>query len=105
MLPLADGSDMMGSLRTPAAFQGIVGFRASAGAIPAATDADPQGLGLTSIGAMARNISDVSALFTTLCDVPAAHRQIPQGPSGHLKGLRIGWMGNADGHWPTAKGV
>ena len=44
MLPLADGSDMMGSLRTPAAFQGIVGFRPSAGAISAATDADPQGL-------------------------------------------------------------
>ena len=105
MLPLADGSDMMGSLRTPAAFQGIVGFRPSAGAISAATDADPQGLGLTSIGAMARNVRDVSALFTTLRDDPAARRQSPHGPSGHLKGLRIGWLGDADGHWPTAKGV
>ena len=105
MLPLADGSDMMGSLRTPAAFQGIVGFRPSAGAISAATDADPQGLGLTSIGAMARNVRDVSALFTTLRDEPAARRQSPHGPSGHLKGLRIGWLGDAGGHWPTAKGV
>ena len=105
MLPLADGSDMMGSLRTPAAFQGIVGFRPSAGAISAATDADPQGLGLTSIGAMARDVRDVSALFTTLRDDPAARRQSPHGPSGHLKGLRIGWLGDADGHWPTAKGV
>lgn len=105
MLPLADGSDMMGSLRTPAAFQGIVGFRASAGAIPAATDSDPQGLGLTSIGAMARNVSDVSALFTTLRDDPAARRQSPHGPSGDLKELRIGWLGDADGHWPMAKGV
>ena len=105
MLPLADGSDMMGSLRTPAAFQGIVGFRPSAGAISAATDADPQGLGLTSIGAMARNVRDVSALFTTLRDDPAALRQSPHGPSGHLKGLRIGWLGDAGGHWPTAKGV
>lgn len=105
MLPLADGSDMMGSLRTPAAFQGIVGFRASAGAIPAATDADPQGLELTSIGAMARNVSDVSALFTTLCTTSAAHRKSPQGPSGYLKGLRIGWLGDADGHWPMANGL
>jgi len=105
MLPLADGSDMIGSLRTPAAFQGIVGFRPSAGAISAATDADPQGLGLTSIGAMARNVRDVSALFTTLRDDPAALRQSPHGPSGHLKGLRIGWLGDAGGHWPTAKGV
>ena len=105
MLPLADGSDMMGSLRTPAAFQGIVGFRASAGAISAATDAVPPGLGLTSIGAMARNVRDVSALFTTLRDDPAAHRQSPRRPSGHLQGLRIGWLGDADGHWPMAKGV
>jgi len=105
MLPLADGSDMMGSLRTPAAFQGIVGFRASAGAIPAATDADPQGLGLTSIGAMARNVSDVSALLTTLCNDPGAHRHSPHGHSGQLKGLRIGWLGDADGHWPMANGV
>ena len=77
MLQLADGSDMMGSLRTPAAFQGIVGFRASAGAIPAATDADPQALGLTSIGAMARNVRDVSAFFTTLREDPAARQQSP----------------------------
>ena len=105
MLPLADGSDMMGSLRTPAAFQGIVGFRASAGAIPAATDADPQGLGLTSIGAMARNVSDVSALLTTLCNDPGAHRHSPHGHSGQLKGLRIGWLGDADGNWPMAHGL
>ena len=31
MLPSADGSDMMGSLRNPAAFNGIVGFRPSQG--------------------------------------------------------------------------
>jgi amidase len=105
MLPLADGSDMMGSLRTPAAFQGIVGFRASAGAIPAATDADPQGLGLTSIGAMARNVSDVRALFTTLCNIPAAHRKSTHQHSGQLKGLRIGWLGDADGHWPMDNGL
>ena len=105
MLPLADGSDMMGSLRTPAAFQGIVGFRPSAGAISAATDADPQGLGLTSIGAMARNVSDVSALLTTLCSDPAAHRHSTHGHSGQLKGLRIGWLGDADGQWPMANGV
>ena len=105
MLPLADGSDMMGSLRTPAAFQGIVGFRASAGAIPAATDADPLGLGLTSLGAMGRNVSDVSALLTTLSDNSAVHRQSPHETSGQLKGLRIGWLGDADGHWPMANGM
>ena len=105
MLPLADGSDMMGSLRTPAAFQGIVGFRASADAIPAATDAKLLGLGLTSLGAMGRNVSDVSALLTTLSDNSAVHRQSPHETSGQLKGLRIGWLGDADGHWPMANGM
>lgn len=105
MLPLADGSDMMGSLRTPAAFQGIVGFRPSAGAISAATDADPQGLGLTSIGAMARNVRDVSAFFTTLREDPAARQQSPHEHARHLKGLRIAWLGDADGYWPMANGV
>ncbi|NHW78360.1 amidase family protein, partial [Escherichia coli] len=27
MLPIADGSDMMGSLRNPAAFNNVIGFR------------------------------------------------------------------------------
>ena len=35
LLPLADGSDMMGSLRTPAGFNNIFGFRTSFGCVPA----------------------------------------------------------------------
>lgn len=105
MLPLADGSDMMGSLRTPAAFQGIVGYRASIGAIPAARDADPQGLGLTSIGAMARNVRDVSALFTTLSNDRGAEAQNPPPDTERLDGLNIGWLGDADSRWPMADGL
>ena len=34
MLPVADGSDMMGSLRTPAAFNHVYGLRTSVGCVP-----------------------------------------------------------------------
>jgi len=34
MLPVADGSDMMGSLRNPGAFNNVIGFRPSQGRVP-----------------------------------------------------------------------
>lgn len=34
MLPVADGSDMMGSLRNPAAYQNIYGLRPTFGRVP-----------------------------------------------------------------------
>lgn len=63
MLPLCTGSDMGGSLRTPAAYNGIVGFRPSPGLVPATTRA----LGWQSIGVlgpMARNVADLSLLLS-----------------------------------------
>ena len=38
MLPVADGSDMMGSLRNPAAFNNVFGFRPSQGRVPRARE-------------------------------------------------------------------
>lgn len=63
MLPLATGSDMGGSLRTPAAYNGIVGFRPSPGLVPGAARA----LGWLSIGVlgpMARNVRDLALLLS-----------------------------------------
>ncbi|MFN7634586.1 MAG: amidase family protein, partial [Acetobacteraceae bacterium] len=53
MVPLASGSDMGGSLRNPAAFNGVVGFRPSPGGVPN----EARGLGgshLGTLGPMAR---------------------------------------------------
>ena len=62
MLPLADGSDLGGSLRNPAAFCNVVGFRPSIGRIP-----EP-GAGfearLATAGPMGRSVRDVAALFS-----------------------------------------
>jgi Asp-tRNA(Asn)/Glu-tRNA(Gln) amidotransferase A subunit family amidase len=61
MVPLASGSDMGGSLRNPAAFNGVVGFRPSPGVVPN----EARGLGwshLGTLGPMARSVADL-ALF------------------------------------------
>ena len=62
MLPIADGSDTGGSLRNPAAFCNVVGFRPSPGRIP---HGDPWN-DLSTPGPMARTVDDVALLFSAL---------------------------------------
>jgi len=63
MLPIADGSDMGGSLRNPAAFCNVVGFRPSIGRIPSLNDMGWLSR-LSTSGPMARTVADVSLLFS-----------------------------------------
>ncbi|MGH6943185.1 MAG: amidase [Geminicoccaceae bacterium] len=65
MVPLATGSDMGGSLRNPAAYCGVVGFRPSPGAVPS----EVRLLGwypLSVNGAMARNLPDLALLHAVM---------------------------------------
>jgi Asp-tRNA(Asn)/Glu-tRNA(Gln) amidotransferase A subunit family amidase len=62
MMPLATGSDYGGSLRTPSAFCGVVGFRPSVGVVPApdrAAGLIPWGV----LGPMGRTVADAYLLF------------------------------------------
>ena len=62
MLPLCTGSDTGGSLRTPAAFCGVVGFRVSPGTVPT----ERRQLGWTNIsvqGPMGRDVADTALLL------------------------------------------
>lgn len=62
---LADGSDLGGSLRTPAAFCGVVGFRPSPGRVPHGPAASPfQTLSVE--GPMARNVRDVALMLDAM---------------------------------------
>ncbi|MBC8195387.1 MAG: amidase [Acidimicrobiia bacterium] len=61
-LSIADGSDLGGSLRNPASFCGIVGFRPSAGRVPGNTGADPR-ITMPTNGPMGRTVADVGLLF------------------------------------------
>ncbi|MCB9431113.1 MAG: amidase [Ardenticatenaceae bacterium] len=65
MIPIADGSDMGGSLRNPANYCNIVGMRVSPGRVPDY----PKLLGwgtLGVVGPMARTVSDVALLLTAI---------------------------------------
>ena len=71
MLPLADGSDTGGSLRNPAAFCNVVGFRPSPGRVPMASNPWSD---LSTAGPMARNVDDLALLFSALA---GPHPYIP----------------------------
>ncbi|MBX3011103.1 MAG: hypothetical protein KF832_06325 [Caldilineaceae bacterium] len=65
LIPIADGSDTGGSLRNPANFCNVVGFRPSPGRVPAW----PKALGWFPIsvqGPMARTVQDVALMLTAL---------------------------------------
>ncbi|WP_459616330.1 amidase [Bordetella sp. 2513F-2] len=65
MLPLADGTDMGGSLRNPASFCNVVGLRPSPGRVPqwpSATPFSPLGVA----GPMARTVADAALLLAAL---------------------------------------
>lgn len=71
MLPLASGSDMGGSLRNPAAFCGVVGFRPSPGVVPN----ERRGLGwshLSTLGPMARSVADLALFLSAMAGDDAA---------------------------------
>ena len=62
LIPVADGSDTGGSLRNPAAFCNVIGFRPSPGRVPGG---DPWS-DLSTAGPMARSVDDVALLFSVL---------------------------------------
>ncbi|MCZ6888287.1 MAG: amidase family protein [Gammaproteobacteria bacterium] len=64
-IPIADGSDTGGSLRNPAAFCNVVGFRPSPGRVPSWPSANPWS-DLSTQGPMARCVDDVALLFSVL---------------------------------------
>ncbi|GAB3199528.1 amidase [Nocardioides hungaricus] len=96
MVPLADGSDMGGSLRNPASFCGVVGLRPSLGRVPEWPQANQWET--TSVGGpMARNVGDVALLLSVLAG-PDPRAPLALGDpgssfappvSGTLSGLRV----------------
>jgi len=98
MLPVADGSDMMGSLRNPGAYNNVIGFRPSA-SLPAGARASA--MPLSTSGPMGRNTADTIALLKTMVAEPPAGEFAPL----QLGGLRIGWLGDLDGYLAMEAGI
>jgi amidase len=109
MGPIAQGSDTGGSLRTPAAFCGVVGFRTSPGLVPYY----PKLLGWDLIGVtgpMARTVADTALMLSVVAgpddrspisyDVDtAAFPRAVKSPS--IKGWRIAWTPDLNGLIPV----
>ncbi|HEY0952002.1 amidase [Nocardioides sp.] len=96
MVPLADGSDMGGSLRNPASFCGVVGLRPSLGRVPEWPLYNQWET--TSVGGpMARNVGDLALLLSVLAGPDPRAPQALGDPgstfapplSGTLAGLRV----------------
>jgi amidase len=110
MMPIADGSDMMGSLRNPAGWANIYGYRPSWGLVPSEPEGDAFLHQLSTAGPMGRSPADVAMTLT----VQAGHD--PRQPHGRdlpdiehlnadLKDKRIGWLGDWGGALPTDAGI
>ena len=65
MLPLANGSDLGGSLRNPGNFNNVVGFRPTVGLVPIAPSALPF-VGFAVKGPMARSVDDTAYLLSVM---------------------------------------
>lgn len=114
MLPIADGSDGMGSLRNPAGWNHVFGMRPSQGRVPQAGMSDVWIDLLSNEGPMGRSIRDVGRLLATQSGFDPRSplsMQMPLGwkdetvDPGFLKGLRIGWLADLGGHLAMEAGV
>jgi amidase len=96
MVPIADGSDMGGSLRNPASFCNVVGFRPSTGRVPT-WPSDNAWFSFGVQGPMARTVQDVSLMLAAIAGpdqrVPLSITESSEQFSGSLeidlKGKRV----------------
>lgn len=102
MVPIADGSDTGGSLRNPAAWNNVVGFRPSPGRVP---HEDGTWSPLSTSGPLARTVADLALFFSaiagplasdplTIDEDPARFRQ-PLERS--FNGVRVAWFKDLGG--------
>jgi amidase len=113
LLPFADGGDMGGSLRNPAAFNNVLGFRPSQGRIPQWPREEAFLKQLVTDGPMARSADDLALLLSVQSGydvraplsldgtVPDWHGQLQR----DFRGARIGWLGDLGGRLPFEAGV
>ena len=104
MVPVADGSDTGGSLRNPASFCNVAGFRPTVGRVP-----DPKAAfawsTLTTQGCLGRSIADLAFVLSAIAgpdprsplsiSEPGALLARPLGRS--FKGVRVAWFKNLGG--------
>jgi amidase len=112
MVPVADGSDYGGSLRNPAGWNNVYGFRTTIGRVPLA----PREVWLPSMGVngpMARNVGDLALLLSVQAgfdpraplSMDGAGDVFRTSLASDLRGRRIAWAGDFGGAIPNEPGV
>ena len=104
-IPIADGSDTGGSLRNPAAFCNVVGFRPSPGRVPFGWNEHGAWTDLSTQGPMARNVDDLALLLSAIAGPdPQVTNVLPEAGETFrtvtpvpLAGLRIAVTEDFDG--------
>lgn len=113
MLPVADGSDMMGSLRNPAGWNNVFGLRPTQGRVPRGPAPELFLSQLGTEGPMGRTVADVAMLLSVQAGFDArAPLSLHTDPAAFtqplhrdFRGARIGWLGDYGGHLATEPGV
>ena len=98
MLPVADGSDMMGSLRNPAAFNNVIGFRPSTDVVNGGS-ADKRSLSTS--GPMGRSTRDTIQFLRTIAAKDVGTDFSPLDPST----TKIGWLGSLGDYFALEPGI
>jgi amidase len=104
LLPIADGSDLGGSLRNPGNFNNVVGFRPTVGLVPTAPTLLPL-VGFTVNGPLARSVPDVAFLLSVMAGPdmrdPACYPSDPSvfcaGLGRDFSGVRVAWCPDLGG--------
>lgn len=111
MTPIADGTDLGGSVRNPANFNNVVGLRPSPGRIPRYPNPQPWEP-LPVLGPMARTVGDTAVLLAAMAGPdPRDPISIPEDPhcfteplEHDFKGTRIAWSPDL-GQFPVEPAV
>ncbi len=119
MMTVADGSDYMGSLRNPAGWCNVFGYRPSIQCLPGPSGEIFVNNMLTN-GPMARTVNDIALLLGTMCGYdesrplskPADPRLKELTPENveeklniDIKGMKLAWLGDWNGYLAMEDGV
>ena len=104
MVPIADGSDLGGSLRNPASFCNVVGLRPSAGRVPNWPSVSAW-FSMAVVGPMARTVQDVALMLSAIAGPDARSPIALQEPGAmfarplarNFKNARIAWSADLGG--------
>ncbi|RJQ54055.1 MAG: amidase [Desulfobacteraceae bacterium] len=104
MLPIADGSDTGGSLRIPAAFCNVIGFRTSPGRVPV-WPSDLGWWGISVQGPMARTVKDTALMLSTMAgpdprqpiSIPESGDRFRQPLDRDFKGVSVAFSADLGG--------